>query len=45
MFFGDGETALIVNPGDIGVASSGDAQKIFEWAIRHGGVPDYEATR
>lgn len=45
-FYGNGETALIVHAAcDISAASSRDTQEIFEWAIRHGGEPNYEATR
>jgi hypothetical protein len=46
-FWGDGETALIVNPRDITVARDGYHKKrdLVEWAIRHGGEPNYEATR
>jgi hypothetical protein len=41
-FWGDGETALIVNPCDITVAHDGYHKKrdLVEWAIRHGGVPN-----
>ncbi len=44
-FYSDGESALIVNHGDLTAASNLDAQKILEWAIDHGGVPNYEAAR